>query len=61
MCFCLQDQLIYELIGSESAMRAFFVNPDNGLISLKRSLAETVDATFTVSAVYTVINIINIV
>ena len=45
----LQDNIVYELIGSESAQQAFYVNPDTGLVSLKKSLSETVDDTFTVS------------
>ena len=44
-----QDTLTFELVGSESAMQVFYINPTTGLVSLKKSLAETVDETFTVS------------
>ena len=48
-CLTLQDTLTFELVGSESAMQVFYINPTTGLVSLKKSLAETVDETFTVS------------
>ena len=41
--------MTFELVGSESAMQVFYINPTTGLVSLKKSLAETVDETFTVS------------
>lgn len=43
-----KDVIGYELTGSESAKQVFYINPDSGLVSLKKSLAETVDPTFTV-------------
>jgi len=45
----LQDQISYLLVGSDSAKQVFYVNPNTGLISLKKSLTETVDQQFTVS------------
>ena len=44
-----QDRITYTLVGSESAKAAFYVNPDSGLVSLKKLLTETVDSVFTVS------------
>ena len=44
-----QDKITYTLVGSESAKAAFYVNPDSGLVSLKKLLTETVDSVFTVS------------
>jgi protocadherin Fat 4 len=44
-----KDDVSYELIGSQSAKQVFYVNPDSGLVSLKKSLAETVDGTFTLN------------
>ena len=46
--FFFQDAITYELVGSESSKLVFYVNPDSGLVSLKKSLSETVDEIFTV-------------
>lgn len=47
-CESFQDQITYQLTGTDSAKQAFFVNPDTGLVSLKKSLTETAEETFMV-------------
>ena len=42
------DDLIYTATGTDDATRVFFVNPDSGLVMLKRPLDETVETNFRV-------------
>ena len=44
--------ITYTLTGSEVSMQAFYVNPQSGLVSLKKPLEETVDTEFTVMLVF---------
>lgn len=39
---------MYQLTGNDAAKQVFFVNPDSGLVSLKKTLAETADEAFMV-------------
>ena len=43
------DVVSYRLTGSPSALPVFHVNPDSGLVSLKKPLRETGEEVFTVS------------
>ena len=43
------DAVSYRLTGSASALPVFHVNPDSGLVSLKKPLSETGEEVFTVS------------
>jgi hypothetical protein len=36
----MQDRMYYSLIGQENALKYFYVDPNSGDISLKRSIAE---------------------
>ena len=56
------DVVSYRLTGSASALPVFHVNPDSGLVSLKKPLSETGEEVFTVSCgvtllIYLYINI----
>ena len=45
----LQDTVTYSLIGDETAMRFFYVDPNSGICSLKMSIQDHADSKYYVS------------
>ena len=48
--FALQDVVKYELLGETRALEYYYLNPETGVISLKKLLTQGTQVTDTVSA-----------
>ena len=49
MVLCIQDKIVYSLIGDDDVKNFFYLNPDSGVIILRKPLSTTSSPRFVVS------------